>query len=122
MRHSKSDARSHFSTLEQRPNEDLTAYINRVLEEAYLCEWGEHYDEMVLNQLKNGSLDDPWRGKVLGVDGQNLNLKQAINLAQTMVSARATSRNIKSRRSGQDQINYTTQRRSIRRTDFYSNE
>merc|ERR1711894_69327 len=29
MRHSKSDARSHFSTLEQRPNEDLVTYINR---------------------------------------------------------------------------------------------
>ena len=116
MRHSKSDARSHFSTLEQRPNEDLVAYINRVLEEAYLCEWGEHYDEMVLNQLKNGSLDDPWIGKVLGVDGQNLTLKQAINLGQTMVSARATSRNIKSRRTGQNQINYTNQRNDQRQT------
>ena len=107
MLHSMRDARSKFSTLIQRPGEDISAFGHRVQEGAYLCEWGAIQDEMVLQQMINGSIDEEWRKKVLSADSvAGMSLNQAITLAQTMVSIRATSQNIRSRRSGQA-INYT---------------
>ena len=95
MKDPKRDARARFGTLEQGVTDDLRSFYNRLSSVAELCEFVNR-DEAILDRLVVGVWDEEFRKKVMS--DPNITLKKAMEMADTLMSVRATSKGIKERR------------------------